>query len=479
MKMKKFLMMRKLCSMAIMACGVLFFGACADHYDGGESWSSPVSNATLESPKTITIEPNADGSEMTISWSVVYGAGGYEFKLFNANDETTPIVSDTLDNCKRTVSREEDMNYKVVVRALGNSELNNKEAQVAKDTTFTTFTETYAEIPEGDLYAYFLANPIPDEETEELNFDLKSGGNYTLSKPLEFNYHKVVIRTADKNNHASITLAEDANFVVSNNFTLKYVDVDASATTKPLMEAYKYEEAPDDILEKPGNYYLIEFVRILNSSIKGVVGSFFYDNNKAYGIVNFIIKESVIEMTTTTTNIKNESWISFQGGGVKDFSAINSTVYQKGEGNSKYFLRYNNSIRVDRLGFNKDVDHTTLTYTNCTFYKVASGQWSNYSGLQNYSIYNLQNNIWYDCTDGQIARRMMGNGRLGNSCSFISVNNTYWQNGAKADQGNYDTSASILETDPAFEDVENDDFTPTGADQVEKKTGDPRWYITE
>ena len=74
---------------------------------------------------------------------------------------------------------------------------------------------------------------------------------------------------------------------------------------------------------------------------------------------------------------------------------------------------------------------------------------------------------------------MMGNGRLGNSSSFISVNNTYWQNGAKADQGNYDTSASILETDPAFEDVENDDFTPTGADQVEKKTGDPRWYITE
>ena len=161
--------------MAIMACGVLFFGACADHYDGGESWSSPVSNATLESPKTITIEPNADGSEMTISWSVVYGAGGYEFKLFNANDETTPIVSDTLDNCKRTVSREEDMNYKVVVRALGNSELNNKEAQVAKDTTFTTFTETYAEIPEG-AWERGKENGKPEQRQYETQRTSEPGG---------------------------------------------------------------------------------------------------------------------------------------------------------------------------------------------------------------------------------------------------------------------------------------------------------------
>jgi hypothetical protein len=266
---------------------------------------------------------------------------------------------------------------------------------------------------------------------------------------------------------------------VSNNFTLKYVDVDASATTKPLMEAYKYEQTPDDILPKPKNYYLIEFVRILNCSITGIQGSLFYDNNLSYAVTNFIIKESVIEMATTTGNIKNEAFISFQGGGVKDFSCINSTIFQTGETNSKYFLRYNNSIRIDRLGWDQSIDHTTLTYTNNTFYKVANGQWANYSGINNYTIYNLQNNIWYDCADGQIARRMKGNGRLGNNCSWTSANNTYWYNGAKADQSDHDTSTSILETDPAFEDPENGDFTPTGADQVAKQTGDPRWYTTE
>lgn len=471
-------MTRKVCSMAMIASSILFFGACADHYDGDESWSSPVRNSALTSPTSIVIEKSADGSQMTISWPVVYGAGGYELKVFDVNDETTPIVSEVIDGCSKTLAREEDMKYKIVVRTLGNSDLNNSEATTVKDTVYNTFTATYDVIPEGDLFEYFKNKPIPADSTNELSFDLVSGGQYTLSKSLDLAYHKVVLRTADKNHHATITLADSANFIVSNDFTLKYVDVDASASTKPFMEAYKYAEAPDTILKKreKGNYYLIDFVRVLNSKITGVTGSLFYDNNKAYGIVNFIIKESVIQMNTTTGNIKNEAWISFQGGGVKDFSISNSTIYQTGTGNSKYFLRYNNSIRVDRLGFDRDADHTTLTYINNTFYKVASGQWSNYSGISNYSIYTLQNNIWYDCADGQIARRVMGNGRLGNNCQFNSSNNTYWAKGAQADQGNYDTSTSQLTTDPAFTDPENGIFTPTGADQVAKQTGDPRWY---
>ncbi len=478
MKQKQILMTRKVCSMAMIASSILFFGACADHYDGDESWSSSVRNSALSSPTSIDVKKSPDGSQMTISWPVVFGAGGYELKVFDVNDESTPLVSEVIDGCSKTLAREEDMKYKIVVRSLGNSNLNNTEATTVKDTVYSTFTETYDVIPEGDLYEYFQNKTMPEDKAEELNFDLVSGGHYTLSQPLNLNYYKVVIRTADKNHHATLTLAADANFIVSNDFTLKYVDVDASATEKPLMEAYKYtdESSPEGILEKPKNYYLINFVRVLNCKINGVVSSLYYDNNKDYAVVNFIIKESVIQLNTTTEKIKNEAWISFQGGGVKDFQTANSTFYQTGTGNSKYFLRYNNSVRVDRLGYDNTVDHTTLTYTNNTFYKVASGQWSNYSGISNYSIYTLQNNIWYECADGQIARRLMGNGRLGNNCQFISSNNTYWQNGAQADQGNYDTSSSQLTTDPAFSDPENGIFTPTGAEQVANQTGDPRWY---
>lgn len=474
--MKKNHLLATMMKCLLLSTGV-FLASCADTYDGSDTFESSVKNSTLESPAEadISIVPSTDGSQMTISWPVVYGAGGYEFKLLDASDESNPIVSKTIDGSKVTVSREEDMNYKIQIRTLGNTALNNTEASTASTKTYSTFTETYATIPEGDLYEYFQNNPIPDDQTEELNFDLKSKGQYTLSKPLEFNYHKVVIRTADKNNHATITFSEDANFVVSNDFTLKYVTIDASASKKPVMEEYNYETAPDGILDKPQNYYLIEFVRILNCELKGIVGSLIYDNNKAYAVVNFLIKNSIFQMNTTTDRVKNESWMAFQGGGIKDFSMVNSTVYQVGEGNPKYFLRYNNSIRVDRLGWTTS-DHTTITYTNNTFYEVGSGNWANYSGMSNYTVYTVQNNIWYSCGDGQIARRIMGNGRLGTGASATWNYNTYWDENGQVDQSNYDTG-TVLTTDPAFEDPANADFTPNGAEQVSYQTGDPRWFV--
>lgn len=467
---------RKLVLSAAVAVGTCFLVACADTYDGEETFESSVKNAQLSSPAEadIAITASSDGSQQTISWPVVHGAGGYEVVLYDLSNNK--VGRDTIDGCSLTTEREEDTNYQLEIRTLGNAKLNNQDASAPTVKNFSTFTASYGKIPAGDLYRFFQENPIPDTEdiANELNYDLEPGGQYTLSKSLNFNYHKVVLRTTDKVNRATIVMGDSANFIVSNDFTLKYVNVDASTCVKAVMEAYKYDTDPDDIIPKPKNYYLIDFVRIMDCHIKGIMGSLFYDNNKSWAVVNFLIKNSIIHMNTTTSNVKNESFISFQGGGVKDFSIANSTIYQTGEGNSKYFLRYNNSIRVDRLGYETS-DHTTLTYTNNTFYKVANGQWANYSGISNYTAYTVLNNIWVDCADGQIARRMMGNGRLGTNATATWSNNTYWHEGEAKDNSQYDTGFT-LSTDPAFVDPDNGNFTPTGAEQVERKTGDPRWF---
>jgi len=463
------------------ALAVLVLASCADTFDDEATFDAGVRNTQLSSPAEdgITITPSADGSSQTISWAVVYGAGGYELRLYNTADESI-IKSDTIDGCSVSLPREEDMNYRLELRTLGNEQLGNAAATTATTKSFTTFTSTYASIPAGDIYEWFRQNPISDTVaiSHELNYDLEPGGEYTLSKSLNFNYHKVVLRTSNKAHRATISLADSASFIVSNDFTLKYIDVDASRCVVPTMAGYKYDVEPGtDTIAKPKNYLLIDFVRLQDCSLKGVSGSLFYDNNKSWAVVNFLIKNCIIEMTTTTSNVKNEAFISFQGGGAKNFTIANSTIYQTGEGNSKYFLRYNNSMRVDRMGYETS-DHTTLNYTNNTFYRVASGQWANYSGISNYSAYNVQSNIWVDCADGQIARRMLGNGRLGNGCTANWNNNTYWNNGEAVDNSSYDTGF-ILSTDPAFVDPANANFTPTGAEQLERKTGDPRWLTLD
>ena len=484
MKKNHLFLCSKICVMALAGAGALFLASCAgDGFDNDESFiaGNGVRNTKLTTPTVddITITASTDGSKQTISWPVVYGAGGYKAVLKNLSTDKI-LVDSVIDNLSFATNREEDTNYKLTLKVLGNTTLGNTEGEEV-EKTFSTFTATYARIPAGNLNEYFEQNPIPDELTDELNFDLEAGQTYTLTGQLGFNYHKVCLRSSDKGNPATIEVGDNASFVISNNLSMKYLNIEVKAqaeNARPLFELYKYETAPDGILEKPKNYYMVNAFNLLSCNIKGVVGSLIYDNNLPYCISGLTIKNCVIGMNTTTAKISHEAMLAFQGGGVKDFTITNSTVYQVGEGNSKYFLRYNNSVRADRIT-GSNTDFTTFTYTNNTFYKVVNmsdGQWFNCNGAENYSTYIARNNIWYDCTSGQIARRMRGNSRLGTNSTQTLLRNTYWVNGAPYEQGEFDTSGTILTTDPAFADPASGNFTPTGAEQVQYKTGDPRWF---
>ena len=62
----------------------------------------------------------------------------------------------------------------------------------------------------------------------------------------------------------------------------------------------------------------------------------------------------------------------------------------------------------------------------------------------------------------------MGNANMSRNFEY----NTYWYNGSQSND-KYDTNT--LDTDPGFTNAANGDFTVTGASQLEKRTGDPRW----
>ena len=252
--------------------------------------------------------------------------------------------------------------------------------------------------------------------------------------------------------------------IKGNNVTIQTYNV-----KDPLIQL---SETPN--VEKYNDYYRYNEVTLKGLTINGIKNSLFYDNNVKCCVVNFIVDDCVLGLETEA--VKNEALISFQGGGVKDFTIKNSTVYGNGSG-AKYFARYNNSARVDRFGFETS-EHTSITYENNTFYKVNTGNWANYAGISNYTVYSVLKNIWVDCGDGAIARRILGNGRLGSNASATFDKNTYFNDGAAVDQGDYDQSGTILTTNPNFKNPWEADFTLSAySDQAAEGTGDPRWYI--
>ena len=225
------------------------------------------------------------------------------------------------------------------------------------------------------------------------------------------------------------------------------------------------------------DYYKFDELTLSGLKVNGLKNSIVYDNNVKYCVIDLTIDNCVMQLETQA--VKNDALIAFQAGGVNNLTVRNSTFY--GNNGAKYFVRYNNSARIDRFGFDKADDTWSFTYENNTFYKTvkSDGQWGNYSGIVGKNaqgIVTVKNNIWYDC-DSQTMRRMLGSKNFSQFSKASQMeNNTFFVGGAAADQGNYG-NGSDLTGDPGFKRPAEGDFTLSAYSvQFDKKTGDPRWY---
>ena len=271
--------------------------------------------------------------------------------------------------------------------------------------------------------------------------------------------------------------------------TLKHLTFDYAQSTQPAIALSK--EPADSLKGLIGTqttYYNITGAPILvsNCEFRNLNDKLFYDNNVASYCVETITFDNVTAQFNIAEQTANHAFIYLQNGFAKDLTVRNSTMYNTGAGNMQYFIRYSNSGRLDRAGYDKTTQTQSVNFLNNTFYNLGSGQWANYSGFsgQAYSAFNVQNNIWVDCcpTGGGIARRILG-GRTASTyknCTFN--NNTYWNEGASeitAETSQSYDLGNILQSDPAFVDAAGGNFTPQGEEQLSLKTGDPRWVTTE
>ena len=292
--------------------------------------------------------------------------------------------------------------------------------------------------------------------------NLNAGEEYTMSAPIT--KANLTIAAPDGGT-AKIKMEAGAAFAPNTDITLKNLNIDASAATNAVITLNESPIAGS--INAEGGYYIINNVNIINCTINNAQ-QIINDNNVKYCVANMLIDNSIISLNASS----KKTAIFFSQGFANNLSIKNSTVYSKGA-DQDYFVRYNNSGRCDRAGF----ESNSINYENCTFYNIAKeGQWGNYSGFagRNTSYWKMTNNIFVDCGNAQIARRYLG-GRA-NQATATFANNTYWFNGAPEDTGEYVGTGTALTTDPAFKDAANGDFTPTGEAQVAAKTGDPRWF---
>lgn len=227
------------------------------------------------------------------------------------------------------------------------------------------------------------------------------------------------------------------------------------------------------------DYYRVDAVGVYGLTVNGAKNSIFYDNNVKYCVVDFTFDDVLFALATT--GVKNESLIAFQGGGAKDFTIMNSTIYGNRDV-AKYFARYNNSARLDRYGYDTAEEFQNITYLNNTFYNLLKedGQWGNYNGIQGqkYSQFDVEKNIWFNC--GQDIIRRLSGGRFNNDAPRVFDYNTYFNNGESIaeSEASYDNSETILTSNPEFANPEEGNFTiGASTQQAEFETGAPRWLV--
>ena len=363
-------------------------------------------------------------------------------------------------------------------------------AQKTGDPRWLSADPTVMVAPESGDFAAIVAQAVKEgKETLALpaGAAYKAGSTVYVDKKLNI--------IGDESDPATLELGMKG-FVIKDALDMENMIIDAATNAEPFIAL---SAEPNEELLGANNgsdyYNIMDPVILRNLTITGVKGKLIYDNNKKYALDNLLIENCIVQLRTPKD--KKETVIYMQGGGIRMLEVNTSTFYQKGQGDNDYFVRYNNSARLDRMGYNKDMEAEDFVpegfiYESNTFYKVAyEGQWGNYSGFngQKFTAFTVNKNIWVDCGSGQIARRMLGSrgAEFYEVCEFDQ--NTYIYNGTAETEGTmkngepvgtYDLSGTAITKVPTFKLVATGDFTLNATDvQNKQQTGDPRWFAEE
>ena len=467
-------------SSLVLFAFVLFFASCAIDGYNDETFSSDVKNAQLEAidaqKVSISTVISSDGQEqLNIEWPVVYGAGGYQFTLYNIDDPDNRVAVGTenelIDGCVVKRQKDDDTKYQIVILVMGDEKLNNKGAVSPTVIDYATLLPVFATIPSGsDLGTYFEENPVQPLEAgiDEIVYQLEAGGDYTMSSNVALKLTSLTIR-GDKIDHAKLKVTGSSSFISDGaGFKLKWMDIDMEDYTGKGFISYNSTLNPDALADN--NCYATKSSnQIASCNITNLKKPILYDNGKKYILFDFLFKDCIIEQNLSSS----EYFVDFSTGAIKDMRMVSSTFYNKTQ-TSNNWIRYG-GVRFDKSDNIPFPDWTTagVNIQNCTFWQIAYGkQIFNANGFGKSANYvTILKSIFVDCGSGQVTRRFL----MGSTNPTRTFNlNTYWYKGeTPGEETKYD--ATPINIDPKLKDTANGDFTVGAAAQLTDATGDPRW----
>ncbi len=491
-------------ALAMTLVGALSLGSCAtDGFDENERFDSGVNGVKLQSPElsseNVKKVSASDGSDrIQVSWKVVYGAGGYECKVYNTDnpDSIYEIYADTVDATSYQFKTTEDTNYLVYVRTLGNAAKNNTSADSAASVVASTMVPATV-IPSGNDIAEFIKANMHDSSDEQA-FELERSGVYTCNDTIDFQSNKMTLR-GNKIAHPIVTMGEKAVIMTSAQLKVKFIDFDCtavatkwgviemSANPPASSSAEAQNVAAGKNSNKPADVYILQDPVIISEcSFKNVPNCLFAVGNCSWGIADFRLLNSVVQLNCDGAKYSNCAVIcAFSGfkapsgkqfyyGGIKNITIKNSTVYNILDNAKTRMIRFNN----------KDLDRVfptasgSCTMTDNTFIRTMNNKEfaNNTPNANSYEI-TYDNNIFYDVF--RLQKFIQGNCKV----TYHQSLNTAW--GIKNPIDGTDLDKWVTEEDPGFDEAmtrQELDFTKpnggvyfhaTGA--ISSTIGDPRW----
>ena len=245
-----------------------------------------------------------------------------------------------------------------------------------------------------------VAEAVAGAQDGAATVELAEGGEYTLDAEAAAGFVNLTI----EGNGAKIVVGEAGTISAKQGLTIKNVNIDMAAATKPLiiLSAMDLENEADAALynvhgENGKNSFFNEQAITLEKVSTSGMTTALVQTGGAWCLKNLNIKNSIFQLNATSGKFLD--WQTNGGDGmIKNINLEGNTIYNLQENDNMFFLAYNTNAPMPEKFYGADDNTCTWTMTNNTFAQCFKQMSDRYTANKVATVKWLKN-IWYSHTN--------------------------------------------------------------------------------